>query len=156
MFCFLLFKQKKQNKITSIGFYVVSTRIYTPEEPNEIIWTKLSWCHQSLPWFPSIIRLMIIYSAIRQSGIPQFTQTCLLNSLPLLFLFTFSSGSVRTECFSTNSGFRVKFSAHALIADSAFHVLLSETDTSYLHYLPTVCFFTELTCWKLCLSRPMC
>lgn len=31
-------------------------------------------------------------------------------------------------------------SLHVLIADSAFHVLLSETDTSYLQ-LPTVCFF---------------
>lgn len=71
------------------------------------------------------------------------------------FCSTFSSGSVRTE-HSSNSGFRVKVSAHVLIADSAFHVLLSETDTSYLHQLPTVCFFTELICWKLCLSRPVC
>lgn len=57
MFCF--FYVSKKNKFTSIGFYMLSTRIYTSEEPNEIIWTKLSWCHQSLPWFPSIIKLLL-------------------------------------------------------------------------------------------------
>ena len=135
---FYLSQNKQTKKITSIG---VTGYTYAKNQSNYLnkTFNLMSPVTLLAPFHCQAHGCLICYHTC-SPGSQQFPQTCLLNSLLLLFLYACSSRSVRTEHSSTNSGLKVKVSAHVLTADSMLCVLLSETDTSHLHCLPTVLF----------------